>query len=135
MGDRGNIVIRQRKNTNADDIWFYSHNGGEGLPLVLQQAIQRQVRWNDETYLARIIFCAMICESDDLKGEIGYGISCRITDNEHSILVVDVPSQCVHIISEDICTNGRVPANLNARLVIATYTFKEYIELTELPAI
>ena len=36
--------------------------------------------------------------------ETGYGISCRMQDNEHPILVVDIPGQRVFVIQEDQLT-------------------------------
>jgi len=93
MGDRGNIGIVQ--DGGKDTVFLYSHWGGSELPATLQNALKREMRWNDPNYLARIIFCEMVKGQED--GETGFGISSRITDNEHPILIVDCRKQVVKI--------------------------------------
>lgn len=83
MGDRGNIVI--------DGVWFYTHWGGSEIKQDLQKALNKNSRWEDSAYLARIIFCQMI--EGDTEGETGFGISLTMQDNEHPILFVDTESQ------------------------------------------
>jgi len=84
MGDRGNIKV--------GSIYFYTHWGGSEIKKILQNALVRgKGRWEDESYLNRIIFCEMIQE--DVMGETGYGISTGICDNDHPILEVDVENQ------------------------------------------
>lgn len=132
MGDRGNIVVLQQgyskdgKIDGFDQVWFYSHWGGSGLPEDLRNTLARKERWDDDVYLARMIFCEMVSNGDNLKGSTGLGISCRITDNEHKILVVDVPNQKVGIIAENDLDNGCVPAGYNA----GQWTFEEFSALT-----
>jgi hypothetical protein len=92
MGDRGNIVIRYE---DGSDIYFYSHWGGTELPRTLAEALNStagRARWNDEPYLARIIFDHVTGLEG---GETGYGISPYLTDNEHPILLVNVNAQRV----------------------------------------
>lgn len=106
MGDRGNIVIRQ-DGTNANDVWFYTHWSGSEIGETVKAALARKLRWEDPSYLARIVF-------DELtKGrqgdETGFGISCQLQDNEHPIVVVDVPKQCVWIIEEKLLKGRRIP--------------------------
>ena len=52
-------------------------------------------RWNDPSYLARIIFCQVV------KGEeaslTGYGISTMETDNEHPHIIVYAEDKKVEI--------------------------------------
>lgn len=117
MGDRGNIVVRGCRG----DVYLYSHNQGTVLKDILQNALARRLRWNDASYLARIIFSEMIKE--DVNGELGYGISTYIVDNEHGILVVDVPSQCVARIDESNLSGSRLPSTLDYRV---SRSFEEY---------
>lgn len=134
MGDRGNIIVRQAANTNTDDVWFYSHWGGSDLPAVLQKALARKQRWDDPSYLARIIFSEMI--KGHVEGETGFGISCSIQDNSHNFLVVDVPAQEVSVVdsspSEAEGSDGRLPKKFKP---IATWSFDDYATLKELPQI
>lgn len=128
MGDRGNIVVRQKSGTNTDDVWLYTHWGGEVLPTALQDALKRRVRWDDEMYLPRIIFCRMI--DSDVAGETGYAIGCSIGDNEHDILVVDVEAQTVFQITESALETHRLPGDLKA-VMKQRWPFAEFIALTE----
>lgn len=91
MGDRCNI--RFRAETGDQPIYFYSHWGGDQLPIVLQNALKQHKRWDDDQYLSRIIFCAMI--KDAVSSEHGFGISLRLYDNEHPIINVNVETQTV----------------------------------------
>jgi len=93
MGDRGNIVIRER---NGGEIYLYTHWGGSSLPLVLRSALDRsRDRWDDESYLARIIFSEMI--AGDVHGTTGYGISTYRVDENHPDIVVDIAAQRVRM--------------------------------------
>lgn len=103
MGDRGNIVIVQQKRDGqekADRVWLYTHWAGSELPKILHTALNRgKDRWNDETYLARIIFNEMTKGAE--MDTTGYGISTTISDNEHDIIVVDAEQGKVWLESED----------------------------------
>ena len=100
MGDRANIVMKQNhSNSNTGEIYFYTRWDGYQLPKILQDALKRgRRRWDDESYLARIIFSEMI--QGNLEGENGYGISAYLTDNEYDLLVVDAETQTVTIRKE-----------------------------------
>jgi hypothetical protein len=89
MGDRGNIVVRDqwlRDGGPGEAVFLYSHWGGMELPEVLRRALDKRWRWDDGSYLARIIFEEMI--DGDRGGETGYGIGTRIMDNEYDLLVL-----------------------------------------------
>lgn len=91
MGDRANIFIKQ--DVTNEGIWLYSHWGGRDLAATLQRAIKKMWRWEDEHYLARIIFDEMIGENQG--DELSFGISTRMCDNEYPILCVDCQAQTV----------------------------------------
>lgn len=131
MGDRGNIVVRQDSKTNRDDVWFYSHWGGCQMLEDLQTALKRRVRWDDTSYLARIIFCQMI--GKNTKDETGFGISCTIQDNEHPIVVVDVEAKSVFVVPEKRLVDHRLPDTLDAKDTTHAWTFEEFIALDALP--
>ena len=99
MGDRANIRIKQQydETGNATNlyIYLYSHWGGSDLPMVLQMALKKKWRWDDPSYLTRIIFCEMV--KDDVAGETGYGIATSAPDNEHEYIDVDCEAQTVKI--------------------------------------
>lgn len=85
MGDRGNVKFTSPY--NSAPIYFYTHWMGTELPAIVAQALHRgKGRWNDDSYLARIIFSEMIV--GEVLEDTGYGISTRIVDNEHGIIHV-----------------------------------------------
>lgn len=99
MGDRANIVVRDRYVKDPGDreaVVLYSHWGGYEMPETLRKALARRQRWDDESYLARIIFDTMT--EGDHGSETGYGISTRMPDNEYDLLVLD--SERVYRLSE-----------------------------------
>jgi hypothetical protein len=92
MGDRANIVLRQQDQA----IYLYSHWGGYDMPETLRQAlVNGRNRWNDETYLGRIIFNTMTKGYED--GEAGFGIGVYPSDNEYAYLVVDARAGMVTV--------------------------------------
>lgn len=109
MGDRANVYV---KGYGKGGVYLYTHSAGSKLPLTLQIALQRRVRWSDTQYLPRIIFSEMI--KDSINSEYGYGISSTVGDGDDRILVVDPNLQTVHV-------KGKM----------AKYTFEEYCNLSE----
>jgi hypothetical protein len=100
MGDRGNIVMRYTKYGTDDtsDIYLYSHWSGWELPQILARALDKKIgrnRWDDDSYLARIIFDELT--TGDQGQETGYGIAPWQLDNEHPILYVDLEKKTVQI--------------------------------------
>ena len=92
MGDRGNIAMVFDKE-RTQQVWIYSHWGGSDLPELLKVGLSAgKSRWGDDSYLARIILCNVI-PANQLAETTGFGISCTMQDNEHPILVVDMPTK------------------------------------------
>lgn len=97
MGDRGNIVIRFDSKTTPKDIYFYTHWRGSEIGEILAKALSRNERWDDPSYLARIIFQTML---NGDEGETGFGIAPYPSDNEHPLLIVDTQNQQVYYSEE-----------------------------------
>lgn len=91
------------------NVYLYSHYKGLDLPGILQCSLSRKCRWNDESYLARIIFSEMI--KYDINAESGYGISSWEPECDFPIIIVNCKTQSVVI-----CENS--------------WGFDEYIEMT-----
>jgi hypothetical protein len=91
MGMRRNIALdygRERK------IYLYTHWGAEGLEDVLRDALLRgRSRWDDPSYLARIIFSEMI--QDEVLDTTGYGIAPYVMDDEFRTIEVDLEKRTV----------------------------------------
>jgi hypothetical protein len=85
MGERTNVKVITEPDGRG--VFFYSHDGGpEATPIAVQRALARHVRWDDPSYLARIIFDTL---SDGCQGsEYGFGISAEMHNNEWPIIVV-----------------------------------------------
>jgi len=92
MGDRANIYLVDT-NSERCGIYLYTHWDGTEWPERLCKAliVARPV-WNDPEYCARIIVREVFSDYDGLKGG---GISTRLGDNEHPIIVCDLPLQIV----------------------------------------
>lgn len=89
MGDRGNIAVKQR---DGATIYFYTHWKGFAVTDALTDALAKRERWDDDAYLARIIFDAL---TDGDRGTTGFGISTDISDNSYPIPHVDCSTQTV----------------------------------------
>lgn len=98
MSDKGNIGVKLE---NGSEIWFYTHSNGSDVYKIVKNALARKTRWDNPSYLARIIFCEMI--KDDIDGTTGFGISSEPCESDHTLLIVDCKEQVVRF--EDK-TNG-----------------------------
>lgn len=98
MGDRGNIVVSDGE---AGAVVLYTHWDGSRIEHIARAALARGQRWDDAPYLTRIIFCEMVKGAE--AQESGYGISVwpHLPDNQHPVLVIDVPGQRVGTTSGD----------------------------------
>lgn len=69
MGNRGNIKVQYQE---GQPIYFYTHWSGSTINSIVRKALKRgQDRWEDESYLARIIFSELI------KDELLWRVSRR----------------------------------------------------------
>jgi hypothetical protein len=92
MGDRAQVAIKQDEGL----VYLYTHWHGSDLQTIVRRALARKQRWNDEEYLARIIFCEMI--KDYEAGETGFGIGLdEHGDSQHPLIIVDPEEQTVTI--------------------------------------
>jgi hypothetical protein len=102
MGDRCNVGLKY----NEDDpiIWLYSHWGGETYTRTLAKGLDYgRSRWKDEPYLARAIIQTWINAygSTNDGDPTGVGIAPYICDNEHTLFVVDLSTQTVHLLGRE----------------------------------
>jgi hypothetical protein len=100
MGDRANVFIRSSWDKDeARGVFLYTHWGGESLPGVVAEALERgRSRWGDDQYLARIIFCQMVAGQE--METTGFGISCRMGDYGWPTIAIDTRSRSVGFVSE-----------------------------------
>ena len=96
---------------------MYTHWGGYDLPIILQDALKRQKRWSDTSYLTRIIFCKMV--KNHIEEETGYGISTILTDNNNPIIEVNIENQTVSF--NNITWNFKKYINLSTKQIRNVY--------------
>lgn len=93
MGDRANIKFIEE---NGGTLFFYTHwHGFEYMKEALRRALSLRERWDDDSYLARIIFCEVVKGADNKT--TGFGLSTYETDNENPIIEVNAKNQTVTI--------------------------------------
>jgi len=118
MGCRGTIEIWENGAAPKDEerpVVLYTHWGAKEMEDDLRDVLSRKKRWNDPSYLSRMIFSRMI--RNDPDGETGYGIqTCNIGDAEAEI-IVDCDRQ-------EIIVKGWDEND--------TYTFDDFIDPDEL---
>lgn len=99
MGDRANVRIVDEG--WGSDVYLYTHWSGSELPNIVRNAMARRERWSDCSYLARIVFSAMIV--GQLDGATGFGISSVVGDGDDRIITLHVDTQTVRIQVPDGC--------------------------------
>lgn len=112
MGDRGNVVMLERRKEKVGMVYLYTHWGGYDLPVQVQAVLMRRERWTDGSYLARMI--AEVVKPD--------GIQPFLDDNEHPLIIVDCEEQRIALAAppED---STAVP------IQTTSWTFEEYCAL------
>lgn len=91
MGDRANVVIK----ADGGQVVLYTHWDGGSLPATVHKAMTRRQRWDDGSYLARIVFSEMI--KGDIASETGFGISTIILDGDDQIIEIDANAQTISV--------------------------------------
>ncbi len=110
MGDRANIVM---KFDRGGEVWLYTHWCGTELEETLRKALDRgRSRWDDPSYLTRIIFCEMIKldGNDALDGLTGFGIATSEQDQNHPHIYVNTEAKTVTIDGKELPFNEFVTA-------------------------
>lgn len=115
MGDRRNVIV---KHDQERAVALYTHWGGSELPRDLARGLSAgKGRWDDATYLTRILFCNMLTAPDspdlhaDVFSETGFGIEPLSAPDSNDYceaspgydLFVDVPARSVFV-GEDVYT-------------------------------
>lgn len=114
MGDRANVKFKYHDDSV---VYFYTHWNGNDLPVLVRDALIRgRERWNDPSYLARVIFCEMV--RDNMEGVTGYGISTRIEDNNRLLTEVNTSESVVRFLEED-------------GAIVHEWSFEDYVMLAD----
>lgn len=112
MGDRGTIVI------DDTGVVLYTHWSAHALPKTLARALGREARWNDPSYLTRIIFDEMVGGDTSTTG---YGIGDTVPGDAWRAIHVDCSEQTIEF-AEDIGFRADEHGG-------ETYSFAEFVEV------
>jgi hypothetical protein len=118
MGCRGTIEIWENGDAPKSEerpVVLYTHWGAREMEDDLRDVLSRKLRWNDPSYLSRMIFSRMI--RNDIDGELNYGILTDNVGDAEVEIIVDCNRQEVIVKGWD--END-------------TYTFDEFIDPDEL---
>jgi hypothetical protein len=91
MSDGASVYVHDG---SEPGVYLYTHWGGPELPDMVRTALARQQRWNDDAYLARIIFNTMTKGRED--EDSGFGISASEDDGLY-VIDVDTAAQQVTV--------------------------------------
>jgi hypothetical protein len=122
MGDRASIeLVYPREGSKGErSIWLYTHWGATDLPTTLFDVLDKRERWDDESYLARMIASA-IFDNAGIHDSTGAGISPEYTDG--------VAWQ-VHLGDHTVTQPGNWR---DERATGKTYTFEEFLAASKDP--
>ena len=103
MGMRQNVqlIYPAQGETEYQPIFIYSHWGGDddinNSPLAQQvrEALSKRDRWDDDSYLARMIF-SQIVKDAGIDDPTGVGLSPYEIDPEFPTITVDLGGQTVN---------------------------------------
>lgn len=106
MGMRQNIELTY---SDGNKIYLYSHWGGDelgkGLDTIVKKALARHERWDDEAYLARIIFSELV--KNEIDSETGYGLAPYPIYDEYPLIKVNLSNKTVNEVPfQDFINNG-----------------------------
>ena len=82
----------------------------------------RKQRWDDPHYLARIIFCEMV--RDDIGGDLNFGISSRLVDNNRPIIVIDTQTGTIGF----VCPGMELAPIVQSKHI---YVFEHFAKLAD----
>lgn len=105
MGDRCNIAVLPEWGAKAEGpqgvvapvpVVLYGHWSGDSYVEDTRRALAKRWRWNDDSYLTRIVYDQFV--GDQAGTETSFGITAgSLSDNEHPILHVNVRTQRVSL--------------------------------------
>jgi len=100
MGDRGQVKFiftsyGKKKDKDKECVYFYTHWSASELEDTVRRALARRQRWDDDEYLARIIFSEMI--KDEVDEEAGYGIGHSEHGGIWKLVTVNCNDQTVEV--------------------------------------
>lgn len=101
---------------------LYTHWRGDQISQIAKDVLTQRDRWNDPSYLARIMLDEMTGRID---GTTGFGISAwpNIQDNEHELIVLDCAAQRIVRVPEGFFPTASAPTITEEQGM----SFEEYV--------
>ena len=99
---------------NKCPLYLYNHEGSNSLVSIVFEVLSRKERWDDADYLSRMIFCAMVPESE-WHESTNYGIGTSLYMDLQLFISINVPLQKITI---------QLTEDLHNPIV---YTFEEFV--------
>ena len=94
MGNRGQVKIE------PSNVYLYTHWYADTLPSLVKAALLKRCRWDDEEYLARIVFDVMTeCGRDSEKG---FGIGTSEYGDIEVLVTINCDSKSI-IVDKSMC--------------------------------
>ena len=113
MGDRAHVYVHHG---DMPGVYLYTHWGAQRLPTVVRDALAHGARWDDPSYLTRIVVREMIRGSEDES--TGVGISAQGDDFGDGGRVVDVDTKQQTVV---LCHRWPDPVGLADAVSIGEY--------------
>jgi len=87
---------------------LYTHWRGDQISQIAKDVLAKRDRWNDASYLARIMLDEMTGRA---KETTGFGITSwpNVGDNEHELVVLDCAAQRIVRVPEGFFTDPIAP--------------------------
>lgn len=98
MGDRGHVWFREDE--NEDGVWVYTHDEGYRLPELVAAGLNKaNGRWNDPSYLTRIVMSHLFGGYEDSL--IGWGVASHEMDTSDGgrVVMVDLLKHTVTLVT------------------------------------
>jgi len=92
MGDRGQVKIIH---WDDKEIYLYTHWGGGELEASVKKTLSKRSRWNDDSYLTRMLFCDMVEGYE--KDETGFGIQTVPNDDAGITITINPENQTIEV--------------------------------------
>jgi len=119
---------------NNVPLYLYQHCDGYDVPMEVQNALKAAPdRWNDSTYLNRVIFSYMIMNGtyvsydgkavNPLETTTGYGISLTPCENAYHLIVLDHDHMRIGFMEGMEYDASKLEE-------VKWYTYKEYTKLS-----
>lgn len=119
MGDRSVVKFVY---ANEGEVNVYVHWLGSELPNIIAKALERNIRWNDDYYLSRIIISGIIKEAG-VDDEYGVGIMPKNTFGEGGPII----NLAENTVTLDGHWGGDSSYHWSSKVPDGTYSFSDYI--------